>query len=400
MNTLRDPRNFAFNWRFTPTSRMTNELVVGQNRYDPIFGQPESLDKISFTGTPVDTTAQYYFGNSRVVSTWQVVDNFAYMRGAHAFKFGINLRRVREEDIRGSVAGLNAAEEVNFSTSINTVDPATFGLPADLNTAFDRGIFQSQHQLPARPRRPDRPRLRQPGRSVDQEHLPVRHALSRVRILRAGHLEGEAEPDRGYRPALRDPPLAEHARRTTSWCPISRWSPARTPSNTVKWVPGDLFKNQLGNIGPSLGFAWDPFKTGKTSIRANYRIAYDRINTFVIASTILPNLPGAAFAAINTDFGQNGGRLANLPALNPPTAAPSTLLQPAAFSTALQHRGRSEPQDAAHASVGLQHSARNRAATRSSTSPTSAAAPITCWAPTTSTRTRSSPTASWTRSTP
>src|SRR5205807_5136744 len=52
------------------------------------------------------------------------------------------------------------------------------------------------------------------------------------------------------------------------------------PSNTVKWVPGQLFKNQLGNIGPSLGFAWDPFKTGKTSIRANYRIAYDRINTF------------------------------------------------------------------------------------------------------------------------
>ena len=117
--------------------------MVGQNRYDPIFGQPESIDKISYTGTPVDTTAQYYFGNSRVVSTWQVADNFAYMHGSHAFKFGTNLRRVREEDIRGSVAGLNAAEEVNFSTSINTVDPTTFGLPADLNTAFDRGIFQS-----------------------------------------------------------------------------------------------------------------------------------------------------------------------------------------------------------------------------------------------------------------
>ena len=39
------------------------------------------------------------------------------------------------------------------------------------------------------------------------------------------------------------------------------------PSNTVQWVPGKL----------------------------------DRINDFVVASTILPNLPGAAFAAINTD---------------------------------------------------------------------------------------------------
>jgi hypothetical protein len=106
------------------------------------------------------------------------------------------------------------------------------------------------------------------------------------------------------------------------------------PSNTVQWVPGKLFKNQLGNFGPSLGFAWDPFRTGKTSIRGNYRIAYDRINDFVVASTILPNLPGAAFAAINTDFGQNGGRLANLPALNPPTTKPSGLTQPAAFSSA------------------------------------------------------------------
>jgi hypothetical protein len=131
-----------------------------------------------------------------------------------------------------------------------------------------------------------------------------------------------------------------------------------TPSTSLKWVHGDLFKNQLGNIGPSLGFAWDPFKTGKTSIRANYRIAYDRINTFVIASTILNNLPGAAFAAINTDFGQNGGRLSNLPALVPPTAAPSTLLQPAAFSTGSNTVVDPEHQDSTHPVV-FQHPARD-----------------------------------------
>ncbi len=332
VNTLRNPRNFALNWRFTPTARMTNELVVGQNRYDPIFGQPQSIDKISFTGTPVDTTAQYYFGNSRVVSTWQVADNFAYMRGSHAFKFGTNLRRVREEDIRGSVAGLNANEEVNFSTSINTVDPTTFGLPSDLNTAFDRGIFQSNiNFMLGRVGQIDRGFVNNNDQWTKSTFLfDTRYPEYEFYAQDTWKVKPNLTVDIGLRYEVR---LAPNSPNTNILVPNQPLVAGAAPSNTVKWVPGQLFKNQLGNIGPSLGFAWDPFKTGKTSIRANYRIAYDRINTFVIASTILNNLPGAAFAAINTDFGQGGGRLANLPALNPPTAAPSTLLQPAPFSS-------------------------------------------------------------------
>ena len=64
------------------------------------------------------------------------------------------------------------------------------------------------------------------------------------------------------------------------------------PSNTLKWVPGDLYRDDMNNFGPSIGFAWDPFSTGKTSVRGNYRIAYDRIKTFVFSSTVFQNLPG------------------------------------------------------------------------------------------------------------
>jgi hypothetical protein len=333
VNTLRGPRNFAINWRFTPTSRMTNEFVIGQNRYDPIFGQPSSLDKISFASTPVDNAAQYYFGNSRVVSTWQVVDNFAYFRGAHAFKFGANLRQVREEDIRGSVAGLNANEEVNFSTSINTVDPATFGLPADLNTAFDRGLFQSNiNFLLGRVGQIDRGFVNQGDQWTKSTfQFDTRYPEYEVYAQDTWKVQPNLTIDLGLRYEIR---LSPRTPTNNILVPNQAMVAGAAPSNTVQWVPGKLFKNQLGNIGPSLGFAWDPFRTGKTSIRGNYRIAYDRINDFVVASTILPNLPGAAFAAINTDFGQGGGRLSNLPALNPPTAKPSSLTQPAAFSSA------------------------------------------------------------------
>ncbi len=333
VNTLRGPRNFAVNWRFTPTSRMTNEFVIGQNRYDPIFGQPSSLDKISFTGTPVDNTQQYYFGNSRVVSTWQVVDNFAYFRGAHDFKFGANLRRVREEDIRGSVAGLNANEEVNFSTAINTVDPTTFGLPSDLNTTYDRPAFQSNvNFLLGRVGQIDRGFVAQGNQwTKNTFQFDTRYPEYELYAQDTWKVRPNLTVDIGLRYEIR---LSPNTPNNNILVPNQAMVAGSAPSNTVQWVHGDLFKNQLGNFGPSLGFAWDPFRTGKTSIRGNYRIAYDRINNFVVASAILPNLPGAAYAAINTDFGQSGGRLSNLPALNPPSAAPNSLLQPAAFSSA------------------------------------------------------------------
>jgi hypothetical protein len=333
VNTLRGPRNFAFNWRFTPNGRMTNELVVGQNRYDPIFGQPASLDKISISSAPVDTSWLYQFGNQRVVSTWQVVDNFAYFRGAHNFKFGANLRRVREEDQRGSVAGLNAAEEINFSTAINTVDPATFGLPSDLNTSFDRPNFQSHiNFLLGRVGQIQRGFVAKGGQWTKSTfQFDTRYPEYEFYGQDTWKLKPNLTIDYGLRWEVR---LSPNTPSNNILVPSQPVVAGAVPSNSLSWVPGKLFKSQLGNFGPSLGFAWDPFKNGKTSLRGNYRIAYDRINDFVIASTILPNLPGAAYPAINQDFGLNGGRLRNLPELAAPTQQPSALTTPAAYAAA------------------------------------------------------------------
>jgi hypothetical protein len=330
-NTLRRPRNLAFNWRWTPTPSMTNELVVGQNRYPALFPQTQqSLDKISIATAPVTNTWQYYFGNQRVVSTWQFVDNFAVVRGKHTFKTGFNLRIVREEDQRGSVAGLNASEEVDFSTAINTVDPTVFGLPADLNTSFDRPNFQSDiNFLLGRVGQIDRGFVNINGQYTKSIfNFDTRYPELEFYGQDTWKVNKNLTVDIGLRWEIR---LTPYSSGNNILVPSQAMVAGGSPSNTVNWVQGNLFKNQIGNLGPSLGFAWDPFGTGKTAIRANYRIAYDRINDFVIASTILPSLPGAAYAAVNTSFGQSGGRLANLPALT----VPSTITtQPAAFSSA------------------------------------------------------------------
>jgi hypothetical protein len=94
-----------------------------------------------------------------------------------------------------------------------------------------------------------------------------------------------------------------------------------------------LFNNDLNNLSPSIGFAWDPFKSGKTSIRANYRLAYDRFPSFLFSSSIFQSTPGNTFLGNNTTFNSGGNLLRNgLPNLST-TQTPELLRQPGPLGT-------------------------------------------------------------------
>jgi hypothetical protein len=113
--------------------------------------------------------------------------------------------------------------------------------------------------------------------------------------------------------------------------PVTVGSPA---TNTLRWVEGDLFKNDFDNWSPSVGFAWDPFGNGKTSIRANYRLGYDRFPSQVFANSVFQSAPGNVTTATATGIGTQNLLLRNgLPNLTP-TLSPDQLRQPTSFSTA------------------------------------------------------------------
>ena len=144
VDTTRDPYNWAGNYRWSARGNIVNELVVGQNHFTFDFVSPMAdPSQFSLTAAPVTLPEDYQVGNLRSVDTLQFVDNLSWLKGSHSFRFGTNMRFQRHTDTRGSVGTANVAPTLNFSRLTNVVDPAAFGLPADMNIQFDRPTLQS-----------------------------------------------------------------------------------------------------------------------------------------------------------------------------------------------------------------------------------------------------------------
>ncbi len=331
VNTKRNPKNMAYNWRWNPTAKLTNELVVGLNQFSFNFDQPPAdLNKLSLSA-PVAVAAAD-FGNSRTLKTWQVVDNLAYQMGNHALKFGMNLRLGREIDSRGSVGAYNATTDVYFNS---TIDNAAFGIPVgSINSANDLPTLQSGiNFLLGRVGEVQRGFAAPDGQKFTTGLLPFEAHWNEYDFYAqdSWKVSRNLTVDLGLRWEIKMAPSSPAGVISHPDQPLVGGA---TPTNTAQWVYGSQFKNSFGNFGPSLGIAWDPFGDGKTAIRSNYRIAYDRLNSFVLSSNVFNNLPGYTYSFDDQSLGQKDTRLSTVQPVQPPTVSPTTFQKPAAFSSA------------------------------------------------------------------
>ncbi len=362
VNTTRDPRNMAVSHRWVITPTLQNELVAGGNHFTFNFINPlASTQPFSIvTVNPTDPT-DFSVGNLRTLNTYQVADNLSWTKGAHLVKGGINFRYTQHRDVRGSIAGQNASPIVNLAgasvstaclnggTGVNAQGQELFCLPA-LNAANAPGINST-----------DRTRMQNTindllGRvgTISQGFVAdigltgfqpagslflndARYGEYDFYIQDTIKLRPNLTLDIGVRNELRLTPFA----RGRLYGPQQPVRVGEAPTNALRWIDRDLFESDLNNWSPSIGLAWDPWGDGKTSIRANYRLASDRINTFVLSSAIYNNIPGVTLGVVNTEFGQTGGpgktggRIRDgIPSVAPPsTLIPQAQLQPAAFGS-------------------------------------------------------------------
>ena len=215
-------------------------------------------------------------------NSFQLYDDVFLTKGIHSLKFGFAVERIQMNEYNPAPAG-----EFPFGTLLNflTNQPSTFQAPLPtapfLHFGFRSSIFGGYAQ--------DDVRLR-PNLTVN---LGLRYEMSTVPAEIRGRLL-----------ALRSP-----------------------VDSTLPPVGSPLFQNPtLRNFAPRIGFAWDPFGNGKTSVRGGFGM-FDVLPLAFLLGQIGPSI--APFS--------ESGFANNLPAGSFPTQALAILGTQIAAGTGLEY---------------------------------------------------------------
>ncbi len=337
VDTYRSPKNVAANYRWSPTAKFTNEFIVGLNTFSFSFEQPEPDPTVPFVlNNPTDFRQNFAY-NARSSRTWQFVDNMTFDLSPHTLKFGVNFRFGNQFDDRSGAAGqiepqvFFTATNSNFTgwglpvsgtNSINSNDLTR--LRSTVNDLIGR-IGSARQGFVVNPSNPD---AFAPGGT--RWNWTAYYPEYDFYLQDTWRVRQNLTVDLGVRWEIKLSPQSKDLPILTPSQPFTVGSP---PSNTLRWEEGALYENDYNNFSPSVGFAWDPFKSGKTSIRANYRLSYDKFPSQVFANFVYQSAPGNTVQVNPAGLDTQNLLIRNgIPNLTP-TQTPAQLRQTPAFST-------------------------------------------------------------------
>jgi hypothetical protein len=295
---LSDQQGGAIGHKWTITNYLLNEITGGFTRNVLDFADPEHprTYEICRASCIFSSPFVYWPGTGREPTEFQFLDNVSWIRGAHALRGGVNLRLYYIAQTRGAgtpfgiypsftfsrtdapftgnenlavvrpdgtrvnlgSSGINATDSQNMNTLYNVM----LGRIGRIDQTF---YSNGQDFVALQPLTLDQ-RMQEYNFYVQDDwrirsnltlNAGVRYELNTVPYDAAGV---QVAPDR---------PL-DGSEGPVSFVPAG-------PGTDRRW-----FDTDLNNFAPSVGIAWDPKGDGKTSVRANYRLAYQRLVSWAL----------------------------------------------------------------------------------------------------------------------
>ena len=300
---FRHTKNLAMSYRRVFSPRVVNDFTAGFARFVFLFTQGEAnpdfpnIPPYSFSNvtSPYTNTPR----TARAVTTPQFLDNLSITKGAHSFRTGINVRFYEHNDQRGQPGGTNVTPVLSFAAGtrppvgfttpnvgtngINSTDNSNLlntinevlGIPAQLRQVF-LGDIKSNNYLPFLT-----------GKTVTLWDQGIRAKQYNMYVQDEWRARQNLVINYGARWEVNPAPTEAGDRAYVPNKPVDGSQGPVTFVHTDRWYGN----NSLGAIGPRIGLAWQPGKSGKTVIRAGYGISFDPISTFQVTA-VAGKVPG------------------------------------------------------------------------------------------------------------
>jgi len=289
-----DAHRYVGAWRWA-TGALTNEVRGGGNLAPSRFETTETFGSALFSVPFVTNPVESFQPQGRNTRTFQYSDTGSWQRGRHELQFGGGLQQVHVNSYGfgarfpivafGFSAAAPASVQLAASQLPGGVSAADLASANALASFLSGTISSLQQTFEVRDKTSGFlagiPNTRNYRLNNATAFLQDNWRWKPNVTLRAGlkweyYTPLRERDDLGFQPALNG-----HSVRDA----------LLDPNGTVTFVNGGFYKKDLDNFGPNVGFAWDPFKDGRTSIRGGYSLTF--VNEE--AMTVTDNASGGNF---------------------------------------------------------------------------------------------------------
>ena len=318
-NTIKDSL-LAASWRWTASPTLTNEVRGGYMRSNSSFLDSNDYPKSIVAGLLFSSPVNTFMNQGREVNTYSIQDNATWLKGKHEIAFGFQAQLLHANPFNdaGIVPTLTLGISAAYPNGLTAAD-----LPGirsgDLTTANNlyanlAGIVSTAAQT----------------FNVTSTTSGFVPGATNLRQLTQSTWAGYVQDKWKVLPNL----TLNIGMRYEYWTPLdeknslflaprlennSAQASVMDPNAVLDFIGGSsgrpFYKADKNNFAPNMGFAWDPFKTGKTSIRGGYMIAYVNDNVVTTVRNSVTTSSGLSFT--NTQ-----SNLTALLSSNPAVAAP------------------------------------------------------------------------------